>query len=123
MEFAGFRFVFYTHQFERSVEFYEQTLEMNRVSGWDRPDSRGALLQATPTTIVEVIGIADQDPRAVVKPEGLVLMLRTDDADRMYARLVGSGADVDGPPEKQAWGDRLFAVRDPDGVVIHIHSQ
>lgn len=122
MEFSRLRFLFHTRQFDRSLDFYERILGMRRIAGWDRPDSRGVLLAASPTAIVEIIGVPEGDARGYERPSGMLLMLEVDDADGAYERLTRMGARVEAPPHAQPWGHRLFVVRDPDGVVIHIHS-
>jgi uncharacterized glyoxalase superfamily protein PhnB len=38
-----------------------------------------------------------------------------DDVDRMYDRVVSTGAEPDAAPADAPWGERFFHVRDPDG--------
>ena len=35
--------------------------------------------------------------------------------DAHYERAVAAGADTDGPPEDQPYGERIYSARDPEG--------
>lgn len=37
------------------------------------------------------------------------------DVDAMYARVMRTGIQPEGPPRDAEWGERFFHVRDPDG--------
>jgi PhnB protein len=43
------------------------------------------------------------------------LYLHVDDVDAVYRQAVDAGADVDGPPQDQPYGERIFGVKDPEG--------
>lgn len=43
------------------------------------------------------------------------LVLRTDDIQADYERLVGLGVEFERPPEKQPWASYETVFRDPDG--------
>ena len=43
------------------------------------------------------------------------LYLHVDDVDAVYRQAVDAGADVEGPPEDQPYGERIFGVKDPEG--------
>jgi PhnB protein len=43
------------------------------------------------------------------------LYLHVDDVDAVYRQAVDAGADVDGPPQDQPYGERIFGVTDPEG--------
>lgn len=54
MESLEFRFAFFARDFEASVNFYQNTLDMPSVGGWDRLDGKGALLSAGGTAVIEI---------------------------------------------------------------------
>ena len=54
-----FRFAFHARDFEHSLQFYQETLGMTYLGGWDRPDGKGALLGAGGTAVVEIYGAAE----------------------------------------------------------------
>ena len=39
-----------------------------------------------------------------------------------YNELLATGLTPDTPPEDHPWGDRGFALRDPNGVMLYIYS-
>jgi PhnB protein len=43
------------------------------------------------------------------------LYLHVDDVDAVYRQAIDAGADVEGPPEDQPYGERIFGVKDPEG--------
>lgn len=52
---------------------------------------------------------------------GVSLWIACDDADILYASLVGSGITVVTPPADGPFG-RFFSLRDPDGYIITAHQ-
>jgi uncharacterized glyoxalase superfamily protein PhnB len=53
---------------------------------------------------------------------GTALTLATDDLDRLFKRLVDSGADVLQEPMDQPYGVRDCAFRDPTGNLLRINE-
>jgi uncharacterized glyoxalase superfamily protein PhnB len=49
---------------------------------------------------------------------GIWLNLDVPDADAEHARLGAAGLLIVAPPEDKPWGERMFIVRDPNGVLI-----
>jgi catechol 2,3-dioxygenase-like lactoylglutathione lyase family enzyme len=126
MQVLEFRFAFYARNFESSVAFYRDVLEMSYVTGWDRADGKGALLSAGGTAIVEIYGAAEGEPYAGPAPAAINLALRLSGVaavDEFYRKLRTMGANVAGPPEDRAWGHRSFIVYDPDGIPVHIYCE
>ena len=117
-----FRFVFTARDFDRSVGFYEHTLGMERIGGWDRPDGKGALLSAGGNAIVEVLGAPSGSAYDGPSPSGMRLAIEIEDVDGWHHRLTEAGVEVSGPPEDMPWGHRAFRVRDPDGVSVALYS-
>ena len=54
--------------------------------------------------------------------DGLVYNFRVEDVDREYERLTGLGLTAVLPLEDHPWGDRGFAVLDPNGISLYIYS-
>jgi catechol 2,3-dioxygenase-like lactoylglutathione lyase family enzyme len=120
-----FRFAFYAQDFERSVSFYQNTLGMKLIGGWDRPDSKGALLSAGGTAVVEIYGAPEGKTYNGPTPVAINLALRLDnqaEVDRFYEELKEAGVEVT-PPEDRAWGHRSFIVYDPDGIPVHYYCE
>lgn len=53
---------------------------------------------------------------------GLMYNFSVDDVDKEYKKLTGAGLAPVMPLEDHPWGDRGFAVQDPNGVMLYIFS-
>lgn len=51
---------------------------------------------------------------------GLLLVFVVDDIDAEYARLRAEGVPIVTPIETEAWGERYFQTRDPNGVIYQL---
>ncbi len=121
-----FRFAFYARDFDRAVAFYSDTLGMTVLGGWDRPDSKGALLSAGGTAVVEIYGAAEGSTYDGPAPVALNLALcvaTAAEVDQWHAKLVAAGEDVRDTPADRPWGHRSFVVNDPDGIPVHIFCE
>jgi len=121
-----FRFAFHARDFERSVRFYQETLGLTYLSGWNRPDGKGALLSAGGTAVVEIYGAAEGKTYDGPPPVAINLALRLPtviDVDNFHTQLVAAGTQVAGSPVNRAWGHRSFIVYDPDNIPIHIYCE
>ncbi len=54
--------------------------------------------------------------------EGLVYNIAVDDVDKEHERLVRSGLQVVMPLEDHPWGDRGFAIKDPNSITLYLYS-
>ncbi len=53
----------------------------------------------------------------------LTLWFRVDDLDACYERCLSLGATSHYAPVEKPWGDRLAAVRDPDGNLVGLSQR
>lgn len=121
-----FRFAFHAGDFAKSVSFYQNTLGMHWIGGWDRPDGKGALLSAGGSCVIEIYGAPEGFSYTGPQPAAVNLALRLSDAaavDAFHEKLFESGAPVQGPPENRTWGHRSFIINDPDGIPVHIYCE
>jgi uncharacterized glyoxalase superfamily protein PhnB len=51
---------------------------------------------------------------------GLILAFEVDNLEAELARLQAEGVTVSMPLRSEAWGERAFQVRDPNGVIIEL---
>ena len=51
---------------------------------------------------------------------GLILALAVTDLDAELDRLEGEGVAITLPLQEEEWGERLFQVTDPNGVVVEL---
>ena len=55
-----------------------------------------------------------------VPATGVILALEVDDAVRELERLRNAGLEIIAPLKDEPWGERLFQVRDPNGVIVQL---
>jgi uncharacterized glyoxalase superfamily protein PhnB len=53
---------------------------------------------------------------------GLMYNFEVADVDQEYERLAGQGLKAVMPLEDHPWGDRGFAILDPNGIMLYIYS-
>jgi predicted enzyme related to lactoylglutathione lyase len=64
---------------------------------------------------IEVLPAGQRDQRA----GGLILAFTlTDGLEAEEKRLRGEGADITMPLREEPWGERLFQITDPNGVIV-----
>jgi uncharacterized glyoxalase superfamily protein PhnB len=54
---------------------------------------------------------------------GLLFNFSVDDVDEEYQKLTQAGLAVVVPLEDHPWGDRGFAIQDPNGISLYIYSE
>lgn len=54
---------------------------------------------------------------------GLIYNFCVEDVDSVYKELTTAGLEVVVPLEDHPWGDRGFAVKDPNGISIYIYTE
>lgn len=101
---------------EASAEFYEKL-------GFDPGASTDGTRQVTlGTTTVTLVDRAkakfQQDAYREPKGAGLFLMCKVEDIDGYHQELVGKGLKPSSAPRDWPWGNREFAIKDPDGYKI-----
>lgn len=52
--------------------------------------------------------------------QGIYLTIEVDDVDQIYHELKDKGAEIKIELRDEPWGDRHFAIQDPNGVGIDI---
>ncbi|MFE0022257.1 VOC family protein [Amycolatopsis sp. NPDC059021] len=51
---------------------------------------------------------------------GTIVALVVDDLDAELARLTAEGVEITLPLREEEWGERLFQITDPNGVVVEL---
>lgn len=67
--------------------------------------------------------MAPQDGQLLCNPAGLTYNLAVTDVDAEYQSLRMAGVVTVMPLEDHPWGDRGFAIQDPNGIVLYIFSE
>ncbi|MDY7078363.1 MAG: VOC family protein [Chloroflexota bacterium] len=115
-----FRFIFRAKEYEASVSFYRDGLELPIVGSWDRgPAERGALFQAA-SGIIEVLALAPGEEYTPL--QGGELAYEVDDVDEWYRRVQEKGLSIRKELTDRPWGHRTFSVTDPDGIKVILYS-
>jgi predicted enzyme related to lactoylglutathione lyase len=115
-----FRFMFTAQDYEAAVAFYRDGLGLPLDHDWNfAPDDRGTVFKAG-GGMVEVLGAAAGTP--VTRPQGGILLMQVDDVDRFYQTAQERGLKVIQAPATMPWGQRLFRVEDPDGIVVTLFA-
>lgn len=115
-----FRFIFRAKEYETSVAFYREGLELPIVGSWDRgPAERGTLFQVG-SGIIEVLALAPG--KECVSLQGGELAYEVDDVDEWYRRVQEEGLPIKGELADKPWGHRSFSVTDPDGIKVILYS-
>ena len=104
---------------DETVAFYRDLLEMPQVHSWSGPTGRGSMLRAA-TGIVEVWSVPPDEQFS--PPRGIGMAVQVPDVDSWHARLQEKGAAVPEAPADQPWGQRLFSLTDPNGVLVIFFS-
>jgi catechol 2,3-dioxygenase-like lactoylglutathione lyase family enzyme len=115
-----FRFIFRAKDYEASVAFYRDGLELPIVDSWDRgPAEKGTLFQAG-SGIIEVLALA---PGAEYAPlQAGELAYQVEDVDEWYRRIREKGLPIRGELADKPWGHRTFSLTDPDGMKVILFS-
>lgn len=111
-----FRFLFSAADYDATVRFYTDTMNLPIVHQWD-DHGRGTIVAASGTGQVEIF---EADDAATVT--GAALAWEVEDVDAEHARLVRSGVSFLAPPADQPWGHRNATLQAPDGVVITLFT-
>jgi catechol 2,3-dioxygenase-like lactoylglutathione lyase family enzyme len=122
-----FRCCFYARDYEKTLAFYRDGLQLPVLQSWDRsPDDRGTLFAAA-SGIIEVLALPQQRVLTGVSdtrpPQGVGLVIEVDDVDVWYQRAVQKGLPITEGLVNQKWRHRSFQLTDPAGVGLYLFSK
>ena len=121
-----FRFAYFTPDFESTVAFYRDDLELPVVGSWDRgPDDRGALFGAA-SGIIEVLarpqsGVSSHlfDDRP---PQGAFMVIEVADVEELHRKALDKNLPIQQELKNQSWGHRSFCLREPNGLTLYVFT-
>jgi catechol 2,3-dioxygenase-like lactoylglutathione lyase family enzyme len=122
-----FRFAYFTPDYDATVAFYRDGLQLDVVESWDRSlEDRGTLFAAA-AGMIEVLS----RPRGQGSshlwddrlPQGAFMVLEVPDVDEAYQRAVARRLPVAHELATQPWGHRAFGLREPNGLVLYVFSE
>jgi catechol 2,3-dioxygenase-like lactoylglutathione lyase family enzyme len=115
-----FRFIFRAKDYDASVAFYRDGLELPIVGSWDRgPAERGTLFQAA-SGVIEVLAVRPGE--TYVQPQGMELSYEVNDVNGWYERVQEKGLPIKKGLADKPWGHRTFSVTDPDSIKVILYS-
>lgn len=112
---------FTVNDLQRSIAWYRDVLGCTEGERWTQDGVlRGVEMQAGTCSIM--LGQDDfakgRDRR---KGEGFRIWVRTaQDVDALAALIKARGGTLDREPQDTSWGDRAFAITDPDGFKLTV---
>ena len=118
-----FRAMLVVADYPASLHFYETLLGLRRVMAWDDGHGPGALLSLGPGRTLELRGArpGGDAPGAAVG-DRLMLGMAVADAQAAHDALAAAGVTIVRRLKDNPWGDRSFAVRDPDGIRVWVYQ-
>ncbi len=110
-----------THKLAESKVFYTQVLGFG-VSF----ENEFYLLLHTPSKEAEISFLLPNHPtqqplfQAPFMGKGMYLTIEVEDVDKIYNQLKNNGIEIKIDIRDEPWGDRHFAIEDPNGIGIDI---
>lgn len=121
-----FRAAYFARDYQATVAFYRDGLELARLDSWDRGrDDRGTIFEAGAGRI-EILALPERPDGASAwdyrSPQGVLMVVEVEDVETLSERVAARGLTVKEPLKSQPWGHRSIVVADPDGVGIYFFS-
>ena len=122
-----FRCAFFARDYQSTVVFYRDGLELPVAETWDRgPDDRGTLFSAA-SELIEVLALPqhrkDESVWDYRPPKGLLIVIEVEDVDALYKRALEKEFPIKEELKDQEWGHRSFRVSDPNGITLYFFSE
>jgi phosphoribosylformimino-5-aminoimidazole carboxamide ribotide isomerase len=114
---AQHRTILNVSNFGASVAFYEGALGFSRVSAWDEETGPGIILQTGEQGTIELFG-APVGALSWDASSNAAMAFYVADLQAWHDHLVASGIPIVRGLLDNPWGDRSFAVEDPDGTKV-----
>jgi catechol 2,3-dioxygenase-like lactoylglutathione lyase family enzyme len=122
-----FRFSYFTRNYEATVSFYRDDLELPVLESWNRSaDDRGTLFAAA-SGVIEVVFRPDNpvsfhgwDDRP---PQGAFMAIEVSNVEKAYRRATERHLPIREELATHPWGHRGFCLREPNGLIIYMFSE
>jgi catechol 2,3-dioxygenase-like lactoylglutathione lyase family enzyme len=122
-----FRFGYFTPDYESTVSFYREGLELPVIETWDRnPDDRGTLFGAA-SGIIEVLALPKGGTPSHLwddrPPQGAFMVIEVDELEVRHKKAVEKGLPITQELTDQEWGHRSFCVSEPNGLTLYFFCE
>ena len=110
-----------TEKLAETKQFYTKTLGFGVTF-----ENEFYLLLHTPNHEAEISFLLPNHPsqqpifQAPFQSQGIYFTIEVDDVDSIYKELKNKGVEIKIDIRNEAWGDRHFAIQDPNGIGIDI---
>jgi len=114
------RIVFRASEYDRTVAFYRDGLELPIERSWDNgPGRRGTEFLAA-SGIIEILELPEGESFSTAT--GLEIGYEVADVDEWYHRVKAKGIPIRGELADKPWGHRTFSLTDPCGIKVILYS-
>lgn len=122
-----FRFAYFTPEYDATVAFYRDDLELKVRESWDRSDDdRGTLFEAA-SGVIEVLLRPNNQTSSHLwddrPPQGAFMVIELPDVEQAYRRAVDRRLSIQQELTTQPWGHRSFCLREPNGLTLYLFSE
>ena len=112
--------ILYVKKPQISAEFY-------RALGFTISPEKAAMIQASLgsmafTLLDQAKAEFQQDTPREPKGAGVFFCIQTDDVDQFHGSLIAKGLKPSSSPRDWPWGNREFAIKDPDGYRLVFYT-
>ena len=110
-----------TSKFAETKEFYLRNLDFGVTF-----ENEFYMLLHTPGKAAEISFLLPNHPsqqplfQKKFTGDGMYLTIEVDDVDEVYKRIKDMGVAIEIEIKDEPWGDRHFAIQDPNGIGIDI---
>lgn len=110
-----------TEKLAETKKFYTEVLDFGVTF-----ENEFYLLMHTPSKSSEISFLLPNHPsqqslfQKPFKGEGMYLTIEVDDVDSLYQALKKKGVEIKIEIRNEPWGDRHFAIQDPNGIGIDL---
>jgi len=123
-----FRFTYFTHKYQQTLDFYTHKLELNLAHSWDRDENdKGALFEAG-DGLIEVLYHPDLEEHRIQgldyrTPQGVFMGIQVWNIDDLFEKYHKKGISFKQKIVDQTWGHRSFSVVEPNGLVLFFFQE
>lgn len=122
-----FRFGYFTPEYDATVAFYRDDLQLAVVDSWDRSaDDRGTIFAAA-SGMIEVLSRPKSQGSSHLwddrPPQGAFMVIGVPDVEEAYRSVVARRLPIQKELTTQPWGHRAFCLREPNGLVLYVFSE
>lgn len=125
---GAFRFTYFTHQYQDTIQFYGETLKFKLEHSWDRSENDKGALFKSGRGLIEILKTpsdsalenAGLDYRS---PQGSFMCIQVWEIDELFEIYKSRGVSFKQEITDQSWGHRSFSVSDPNGIVLFFFEE